>query len=58
MRIWEVVKRKGKRTSAVKRSRADKSNARTEFEKNATELRSKERELKPQRPVVPIKHKD
>jgi len=57
LHIWEVVKGKGKRTSTVKRSRAGKVDVRTEFEKNATELRSRERKLKPQLPVKPVKHK-
>ena len=57
MLVWEVVEGKVKRAAAGKRSKAGKSGARTEFEKNATELRSKERKLKPQRPVAPIQHR-
>lgn len=57
MQIWEVVEAKVKRAAAGKRSKGDKSDARSEFEKNTAELRSKERKLKPQRPIAPIKHK-
>lgn len=51
MRVIEVVQQ-GKRPTRLSKSRAD----RTDFEKNATKLRSKERKLNPQSPVAPIKH--
>ncbi len=57
MQIWEVVEGKVKRVAAGKHSKGKKSDARSDFEKNATELRSKERKLKPQRPVAPIQHR-
>lgn len=58
LQIWEVLRGRDGQGSASKRSMAGKGDARTEFEKNATKLRSKERKLKPRRPVAPIQHRD
>lgn len=49
MRIYEVTGRKKKKS---KRTAAD---TKTDWEKNLTKLRSKERELDPQSPVKPVK---
>ncbi len=56
MRLWEIVGGKRKQSVAVKRGGSRQSDVRTEFEKNATKLRGKERKLNPQRPVAPVKH--
>ena len=56
MRVWEVVGSKRKQSGAVKRVGSRQSDVRTEFEKNTSKLRGKERKLNPQRPVAPVKH--
>jgi hypothetical protein len=53
MRIIEVLS-KPKNNAKPKRKVSDQK---TDWERNATELRSKERKLKPQSPVPPIKHR-
>lgn len=45
MLIWEVVGQKDRKT---------KPNRKTDFEKNATRLRSKERKLDAKKPVKPV----
>jgi hypothetical protein len=57
MHIWEILGEKSKPSTAGVHSKASKHDRRTEFEKNASKLRSKERKLKPQLPVKPVKHK-
>ena len=56
MRVWEVVGSKRKQSGTVKSGGSRQSNGRTEFEKNTSKLRGKERKLNPQRPVAPVKH--
>lgn len=51
MRVIEVVQQR-KRPAKLKKRNA----GRTDFEKNATKLRSRDRKLDLQRPVPPIKH--
>jgi hypothetical protein len=48
MLVKEIVSKKAHKT---KRPQP------TDFEKNATKLRSKERNLQPKRPVPPVKHR-
>jgi hypothetical protein len=54
LQIWEVLGAVGVQQSKPKRT---KSVQVSDFEKNARELRSKERKLNPQSPVPPIKHR-
>ena len=54
MHIWEVLGAVGVQQSKPKRTKKAQT---TDFEKNARELRSKERKLNPQSPVPPIKHR-
>ena len=56
MYIWEVVSDKRKPSAKAVQGKASRRDGQTEFEKNATKLRSKERKLNPQSPVAPIKH--
>ena len=48
MTIYEIV---------TKRPDNDRRSDKTDWEKNASKLRSKKRDLKPQSPVPPIKHR-
>lgn len=54
MHIWEVVdgERSGKLTQPRKQKAASKK---TDWEKNLSKLRSKERELDAEKPVKPVK---
>lgn len=54
MQVWEILQAAKVRQVAPKRTKSVQT---TDFEKNARELRSKERKLNPQRPVPPIKHR-
>jgi hypothetical protein len=54
LHIWEVLGAVGVQQSKPKRTKKAQT---TDFEKNARELRSKERKLNPQSPVPPIKHR-
>lgn len=56
MYIWEVVSNRRKPSTKAMQGKASRRDGQTEFEKNATKLRSKERKLNPQSPVAPIKH--
>lgn len=51
MRVIEVVQQRKRPAKPEKRNYG-----RTDFEKNTTKLRSRDRKLDPQRPVSPIKH--
>jgi len=53
LRIWEVIDTKAKKTSAAARHKNTKP---TNFEKNLSKLRGKERSLRPQTPVKPVSH--
>jgi hypothetical protein len=57
MHIWEVVHSKPKAPTTAAQHKPSKRDEPTEFEKNATKLRSKERKLNPQSPIAPIKHR-
>jgi hypothetical protein len=57
MHIWEVVNSKPKPPTTAAQRKPSKRDEPTEFEKNATKLRSKERKLNPQSPIAPIKHR-
>jgi len=54
LHIWEVLdgERSGKLTQPRKRKAASKK---TDWEKNLSKLRSRERELDAQKPVKPVK---
>lgn len=54
LHIWEVL---GKVGVIKAQRRRTKTVQQTDFEKNASALRSKERKLSPQSPVSPIKHR-
>lgn len=56
MHIWEVTSCKGKQSKRAVKGKSSKRDVRTEFERNASKLRSKERKLNPQRSIAPIKH--
>jgi hypothetical protein len=60
VRICEVVKGVSKPPAVAKPKpkKPRKRDERSEFEKNAAKLRSKERKLKPQKPIPPVKHYD
>lgn len=51
--MWEILGTAKKQSSAKKQTLQPKS----DFEKNASKLRSKERELNAKSPVSPIKHR-
>lgn len=53
MQVWEILGSVKKRPGAKKQTAPQK----TDFEKNASKLRSKERELSAQSPVKTIKHR-
>ena len=57
MHIWEVINSKRKPSTTSMQGEPRKRDTRTEFEKNASKLRSKERKLNPQSPIAPIKHR-
>jgi hypothetical protein len=57
MYIWEVIKNKQKPSATAAQGKTSRRDGQTEFEKNASKLRSKERKLNPKRPVAPIKHR-
>lgn len=52
MRVHEVIKQPQQQTKTKRRS-----DRRTEWEKNAAQLRSKEARLNAKSPVPPIKHR-
>lgn len=56
MRICEVVSNKRKPSAKAGQGKASKRDGRTEFERNTSKLRSKERKLNPQRSIAPVKH--
>lgn len=53
MYIWEVLGTVGVQKNKPKRT---KSAPTTDFERNASKLRSKDRKLNLQKPVAPVKH--
>lgn len=57
MYVWEVLNVNRKPTARAEQGKVGKRGERTEFEKNVSKLRSKERKLNPQSPVSPIKHR-
>ena len=57
MQVWEVVNSKRKPSTPAVQGKVRKRDAQTEFEKNVSKLRSKERKLNPQSPIAPIKHR-
>jgi hypothetical protein len=57
MQVWEVVNSKRKPSTPPVQGKVGKRGEPTEFEKNVSKLRSKERKLNPQSPVAPIKHR-
>ena len=56
MHIWEVTSYKREQSKGAAKSKSSKRDGRTEFERNASKLRSKERKLNPQRSIAPVKH--
>lgn len=56
MRVIEVVGRSGTRPTETPNPVRSGSDARTEFEKNASKLRGRERRLNPQKPIKPVQH--
>ena len=57
MQVWEVVNSKRKPSTPTQQGKVGKGGERTEFEKNVSKLRSKERKLNPRSPISPIKHR-